>query len=301
MQKIITRNSIVKAIIFGLITLMIFLFLFSRLNISKTAETFQQSSKPLLLLVILMTFLLPLIMARRWQFTLRAMGFSMPFAESLRITMAVWPLNSILPSKAGDALKAYCIKDKIPVTRSLGTILTERIFDLSILILYSAASLLFLSELRLMLIPLSVLAAIIIIISVSALNIRLPIKDKWQVRISNIFFSLKTFSRNKRLFAGIALMSFLLWTTIFIQTKLAFTALNISLPLIAILAYWPLSILTGMIPVTIAGMGTRDSAIILFFSRFASPEQLLSVAILYSFTGYWLLSAIGLPFMKRYI
>jgi len=78
-----------------------------------------------------------------------------------------------------------------------------------------------------------------------------------------------------------------------------FLALGANIPIIYIFAAFPLSIFIGLIPITLAGMGTRDSAIIYFFAHLTSPSICLAMGLLYSLFGYFLLSLLGLPFMKR--
>ena len=62
---------------------------------------------------------------------------------------------------------------------------------------------------------------------------------------------------------------------------------------------FPLAIFISLIPITIAGMGTRDSAIIYLFSSWASPSVCLGVGFLYTLFAYWFLALIGLPIIKK--
>jgi uncharacterized membrane protein YbhN (UPF0104 family) len=78
-----------------------------------------------------------------------------------------------------------------------------------------------------------------------------------------------------------------------------FYTLGIKISLLPIIANIPLAIIIGQIPITLGGAGTRDAAIILLFSDYARPEQLLGVGILFSFFRAWLLSLIGIVFMRR--
>ena len=80
-----------------------------------------------------------------------------------------------------------------------------------------------------------------------------------------------------------------------------FFALGSNISFIYIVAAFPLSIFVGLIPITLAGMGTRDSAIIYFFAHLAGPSTCLAMGLLYSFFGYFLLALFGLPFMKKMI
>ena len=80
-----------------------------------------------------------------------------------------------------------------------------------------------------------------------------------------------------------------------------FYALGINIPLLFTIANIPIAIFIGLVPVTLGGMGTRDAAIIFLFSEYATPSELLGIGILFSIFRYWLLSLIGIPFMKKLI
>ena len=82
--------------------------------------------------------------------------------------------------------------------------------------------------------------------------------------------------------------------------ELLFLALGVNISLFYIAAAFPLAIFVGLIPITIAGMGTRDSAIIYLFSAWAGSSVCLGVGFLYSFFAYWFLALLGLPIMKKY-
>lgn len=71
-------------------------------------------------------------------------------------------------------------------------------------------------------------------------------------------------------------------------------AINSSIPLYAILLYVPIIILIGSMPVTFLGIGLRESAVLFFFFRYASPEKILSLGILYSFVEHVIPMMIGL-------
>ncbi len=84
------------------------------------------------------------------------------------------------------------------------------------------------------------------------------------------------------------------------MTYCFFQAFRAAVPFSLILTYLPIAIFIGLIPVTLAGMGTRDAALIGFFSAYARPEQSLSVGIAYSVVAYWLMVVIGLGFLYRF-
>ena len=91
----------------------------------------------------------------------------------------------------------------------------------------------------------------------------------------------------------------ILWLLPIFAAKILFLALGANVPLFYIAAAFPLAIFIGLIPITIAGMGTRDSAIIYFFSFWVSSSICLGVGLLYTLFAYWFLALLGLPIMKK--
>jgi len=87
------------------------------------------------------------------------------------------------------------------------------------------------------------------------------------------------------------------WMTNISMTYFFYLALGAHVPLIVIVTYLPIAIFVGLIPLTIAGMGTRDAAIIKLFQPYARSVQSFGVSILYTVFGYWFGIIFGLLFM----
>ena len=69
-----------------------------------------------------------------------------------------------------------------------------------------------------------------------------------------------------------------------------------------IFAATPPSILAGILPVSLWGVGTRDGALAYYLQAVTAPENALSAGFFYTVLVYWLLGLIGLPallFAKR--
>mgnify|MGYP006311400611 CR=1 FL=1 len=52
-----------------------------------------------------------------------------------------------------------------------------------------------------------------------------------------------------------------------------------------------------LLPVSLAGMGTRDAALLYLSRGLIEPPALLASSIVYTFLGYFLMGALGLPFL----
>jgi hypothetical protein len=86
-----------------------------------------------------------------------------------------------------------------------------------------------------------------------------------------------------------------------ITAYILFKAVGLSIPAYIIFIYIPVVVLLSNIPLTIAGLGTREAAIIFLFSKYGSQELLLTSAILISFIEHILPTAIGLIFLSPFI
>ncbi|MFC1786440.1 lysylphosphatidylglycerol synthase transmembrane domain-containing protein [Halobacteriota archaeon] len=296
-----SSSSVLKSVIVLAITIAIFYFIFTKIDFYSVMDVLSHANLFYLLIALLLLFLIIPIIAKRWQIILEIMGYKLPYKECLNLIMAALPLTSITPSKSGDVIKAYYLKNKIPASKTVGSVITERMFDFLTLVLFSLIGMTFCKKYELAFIALSIFIFIIAIflLAHAGFNFRLPIKSSWNEKIQNLILSTKLLTKDKRVFSIILSYSLLIWSISILQTLIFFYALRINVPLFFTMANIPIAIFIGLIPVTLGGMGTRDAAIIFLFSGFAAPEKLLGVGILFSIVRYWLVSLIGIPFMWK--
>jgi uncharacterized membrane protein YbhN (UPF0104 family) len=289
-----------KTLLFVGITLLIFYLLFTRIDFFAVLDILKQVSIWYLLSAFLvLTVLSPLMSALRWQGILKSMNYHVSFLRCSLITVGIWPLSAISPSKSGDLLKAYSLKNEVPVSKVIGSVLTERVLDILSLATFSLVGAVLFRKLEILSIAIIILAGITLVFIIANIGIRLPIKEAWQEKLDNLLLSTRTFAQNKWTFVLIVFLTFGKSFAQILQAKILFHAVDVQVPLLFTTAALPIAIFVGLIPITLGGMGTRDSAIVFFFSSYASASQSLAVGILYSFFGYWLLSIIGLPLMRR--
>jgi uncharacterized membrane protein YbhN (UPF0104 family) len=93
--------------------------------------------------------------------------------------------------------------------------------------------------------------------------------------------------------------SLLVWILHVVQIYLFFPSLNYSVPVAPALALIPLSVFVGLLPITIGGMGTRDSALIVLFAPYAGATLMAGVGLLCSLR-YWVDTLLGIPFLHYY-
>jgi len=294
-------RSLLKTILVSSITIAIFYFIFTKIDFFSVIEVLSHASIFYLLIALLLLFAIILITAKRWQTILETMGYNFQYKECFNLIMGAFPLTSITPSKSGDVIKAYYLKDKIPASKTVGSVITERMFDVLTLVLFSLIGMIFCKKYELAGVAFAILVCIIAIFLLvrAGFDFRLPIKSSWNEKIQNTILSTELLTKDKKAFLFVLSYSLLIWFISIVQTITFFYALGINVPLLFTIANLPIAIFIGFIPVTLGGMGTRDATIIILFSAYATSSQLLGVGILFSFFRYWLVSLIGIPFMRK--
>ena len=92
--------------------------------------------------------------------------------------------------------------------------------------------------------------------------------------------------------------SLMVWVTAVFQATLVIWALGGQISILYVFAVLPLALFIGMLPFSISGIGTRDSAMLLLFAGVLTNPIILAAAILYTFNAYWLPAFIGIPFFS---
>jgi glycosyltransferase 2 family protein len=103
-----------------------------------------------------------------------------------------------------------------------------------------------------------------------------------------------------RRLAALAAVSLFLWFLHLAQIWMFTMALRSDVPFVANLGLAPLAILAGLLPLTFAGVGTRDAALILFYRPYLDPAIGAALGLLCT-TRYLMPALGGVPFLRRYL
>jgi len=256
--------------------------------------------KPSYLLgALLLTALFPVCMTARWLAVLGAAGYRIPFKRGMALTMAVWPLGTLTPSKSGDLAKAMGIRDQTPLSVGLGSVVMERALDVVLLATLSLLGALIVKDIQLGAAAACVLCAALAGWYLLARKWNLPVPPKWKDRFERFGETSRCLVRHPKFFLAAIIASGVNWFLSVWQTQLCFLAFGVHVPMLQILAALPLAIFVGLLPITIAGMGTRDKAMMVLLAAYAPQNVILSVGILYTLLGYLIPSLVGIPFMHK--
>ncbi|MCC7142111.1 MAG: flippase-like domain-containing protein [Candidatus Eisenbacteria bacterium] len=286
--------------LFLLLTIGVFwgLFRFLELDYRLVLARLGQADRAVLAGAAAVTCFFPVLSAFRWRRVLGALGYEVSFRSCFDMIMAAWPMGTITPSKTGDFVKALYLRDRVPVPLVLGSVLAERSLDVLILLLLAALGSALHAQWRYAILAggafLAGFGAIL-----ALLRFRLPVPKKFESKVEPMLRALRLILQSPALLGSVVLYTVLNWFASIAQLVLCYQALGTPVPLLYAMGALPLAIFAGLLPVTLSGMGTRDSALIFLFLPYASHDVSLGVGLLYSLFGYWIPAVIGLPFLKR--
>ncbi len=276
-------------------------------------------------MIVSLGMVVPLTLFTSWrlQQLMPARG-QLSFGEANRLILVASVLNLILPSKMGDIAKAYFMRDRghLEGSLALSLVVFEKACDMLSLLLWCVFGLAWCAvdptvhlakDGLIWIMALSVVGMLICGVLLLASE-----------RFAAFFFSMASrcapekMREKVRKFSGswaemhryfwgsparlarVTLTSIFIWFLHLLQIWMFILALRAYAPFLANLALSPLAILAGLLPLTFAGVGTRDAALVLFYRDFFSSATAAALGLLC--TARYVLPALGgLPFVGGYL
>ncbi len=261
--------------------------------------------------------------AWRWQGLVKAFA-PLGFGESVRLVLASYTMNLILPSKMGDLSKGVFLaaSGTLDLPRSMGIVVFEKLLDVATLAAYMLAGVALLfaggaaaSPEQLGYAGAAVGVGLAAVGGVAALYFIPPdaipdfrkfldaLARRPRLRKIHALFATSheiitlLQSRGARRGRAVA-QSLLIWALHLGQIYLFFRCLGVDVPPLQFLSLAPLVIFVGLLPVALGGFGLREGAFILFFPQF-EPAVMFAVAM-YVNLRYLGTSLAGIPFFNHY-
>ena len=301
------------------ISFCILILIYGKIDLDGFLDVLKNSDRLWMPLSLGMVIPLTLLTAWRLQLLMPG-GTGLDFAEANRLILASSVLNMVLPSKMGDLAKAYFMRDKGHLNGSLALSLVvfEKACDLLSLLLWCVLGLILYPEKNWLYGILTLCVTIGLGMGLLLLGSKSLAQVGFQFAITIVpksFTALKLkiqnfqtgwremhdyFWADKIQLFRITSLSIVIWFFHLFQIWLFILALNAWTPFLTNLALSPLAILAGLLPLTFAGVGTRDAAIILFYQPYFNAPTGAALGLLC--TSRYLLPALGgLPFLGQYL
>lgn len=305
-----------KRLISILVSLTILAIIYWKIDVASLIEVFRECDR--LWMVISLGMVVPITMITAWRLQqLVPTGSFIGFGEANKLILAASVLNMVLPSKMGDIAKAYFMRDRghLPGSLALSLVVFEKACDLLSLLLWCVFGLMLYpnKDWVFWVMTVSVFTGLILgllllgsrgfahFFFVSAGKISPKGLRQKLVKLSHAWDDMHDYfwSDRRRLFK-ISATSIFIWFLHLLQIWFFILALNAWVPFLTNLALSPLAILAGLLPLTFAGVGTRDAALIWFYQPYFDAPTAAALGVLC--TSRYLLPAIGgLPFLQQYL
>lgn len=248
-----------------------------------------------------------LLIAWRWRYICQPLA-DIPLPECVRQVLAASSLNLILPSKMGDLAKGVFLyrRGSCRFSEGMNIVIFEKLMDIFALSLWMALGwMLFPSTewwvLGMLFFGLGLLYLISSIYFRPSGLIRkfLPgrIREVGQFG-PRVMALIKGVGERRR---SILFMSIGLWFLHLLQIHFFLMAVGVELGLIEVLARMPIPLFAGLLPLTMAGFGTRDWAVVAVFVSAVNPPEVLVAAALLISLRYVVPALGGLPFLSAYL
>jgi uncharacterized protein (TIRG00374 family) len=266
--------------------------------------------------VISVAMILPITFLRAVRFYWVApVGALSGVYEALRLTLVSSALNVFVPAKAGDLIKSYFVakNGKTSAGVAIAIIVYERLSDLFGLIAWCLLGYL-LGHPDAPGVPTFFWVILAIFGGVFALLITSErASDLWRALVTRLlpqgklkklhglaegWPDLLHVIRGRR--RWILPFSLLLWLAHLFQIWLFTVALSARVPFTVCMSLSAVALLAGQLPLTFAGLGTRDVALVVLLARYMAPETAAAMGVLMS-TRNFLPPLIGMPMMSPYV
>ena len=289
-----------------LIGIVIFLYLLSSINLPEVAHIILKVNLLIFGIAILVTAVDITLKAFKWKLIFSIYNIPVPYSRFLSSWIIGLSLSMITPGKVGDFGKAYYLKDKAPLGKSLTTVMAARIIDLITLFILAIIGLTIFATTYS---PNTIILTITyFLFAVFLIGITLLSKQSIATRILKPFFVRLVPSRykpiltsvygdfysgvglilgRKKMLVFVILITLLIWLGTVLALFLVAQSLGFDIPYDFLLIVFPVITLLEALPISFSGVGTRDATLIFFFGFIMlSAEAALSISLLYLLMTY---------------
>ncbi len=295
------------------ISVAILLYIYAQIDFANLLKVFQNCDR--LMLFISLAMVIPITLITSWRLQQLVPRRTLGFLEANRLILGASVLNMVLPSKMGDLAKSYFMAERSNISGSLALSISifEKACDLLSLLLWCVFGLILYPAKDSLFWIMTAGVAIGLIMGILLLSSQQFAELFFKLGIKFAPKSIKIklrkmqsawgemhgyFWHNKQKLLLITSTSIFIWFLHLLQIWLFILALKAVTPFIISLALSPLAILAGLLPLTFAGIGTRDAAIIYFYQDYFSQATGAALGLLCT-SRYFIPALIGLPFLGQ--
>lgn len=292
-----------------LIGIILLIFILTRVDLSSVASTITKVNLWYLTAAVIIIIPSILLKSWRWQLLLKMQRVDYGLKQAFPAYFGSIYLGLFTPGRLGEFARIlYLTNDKeLPVGGAFSSVLVDRLFDIYLLVAVGGYGLIAFSLLGEGTMLAVTIVALLVVISLLLLNRRIGkglIGTVYRAKVFNRFggriktsvdqfySGLERLANRKLVFP--LLLTLATYALYFGQCYLLALSLNLPLSFLYITICMAVAVLITMIPITIAGIGTRDATVIALFSlQGIASESALSYSLLVLFAFYICAAVMG--------
>ncbi|MDO8898707.1 MAG: lysylphosphatidylglycerol synthase transmembrane domain-containing protein [Bacteroidales bacterium] len=296
-----TRSLILKVI--GSALILWLLFRFIDFDLASFLEVFREMNLPLYFFSLSGVIIVLAIKSYRWHLIIRSEGQHYPVFKSFGAYMASYTIGIVTPGRIGEIARLYYLRQDCAIgfLPAFRTIVSDRVFDLGVLVMMAFAGILHFGPLAVANPYFAAMAGILIFFAgliSGVLLIRKMLAIKRFEHLSALVFvydSLRIAIGRKSI--KLWLITFVAYLAFYASVGLIFKALDIELALVDIAIVLSVVGLASILPISWAGFGTREMTLVYLLGFYGiAAETALSFSLLQFLAFFLWGSLIGLIF-----
>jgi hypothetical protein len=283
-------------------TAIIIWLLFSHIDLAPVASRLLHLSLFGIVLGLLPSVIQVVLAAERWRIVCNRLRVGLRFLPALQIVAIGTFFNQTLPSAVGgDAVRVWLlVRDRVPFGKAVNTVLCDRVFALVVLIALSAATLpLFYRDVSDAHARYGVttfvavgLAGFVVFLAFGMQIARLLRRWKLSQPFGELAHDFHLLFTAPTVTAGLAVWSLSIHLLTIVSAWVIARILAIDASLLDCLIMIPPVVLVSMLPVSIAGWGVREGAMVVGFGLLGiKPSDALAISICFGLASI----VVGLP------
>ena len=303
-----------------LIGILLFVYILAVTGLPEIVAALQGIDPRSLIAYPLFTLAIIVIRGIRWWYIMHTLAIDYPLWRSCYVWTIGFFASAITPGKLGDAVRSFYVSRD--TSRDLGesflTVFIDRLMDLVVILVLSMASVIIFSRAYAQISSAwAFLVAALFILAMFGLMLkrelmrallmpffRLLVPQRFQDRMSagfNSFYdSLDTYLRTWRRTLNVLALTTAYWLLVFVLVYYITRTLDLEVGFFYIVLIIPIITVAESLPISISGLGTREAAVIYFFTTIgiARPDA-VAFSLVYLAFGTYLTSFVGLLFWLR--
>lgn len=298
------------------IGLILFIYLLWRFDFQKIYQSILEINGWYLLFLLPLVIIVFYVQTLKWQLILRSQGINKDLMTLYKIQLVGVYYALLTPGKVGSVVKALYLKEAANkgLEECSSSVVIDKILETITLIFLGVIGSFFLIDrfpnLYLQLIFVLVIVTLLFYVFYSKKRTRVLLKfffnviipEKFRSRLRQSFHLFYDMFPRKRQLILPTLLTIVNWLLIYCLSFVVALALGIKINFLVFILLLPLAAMAGLLPITILGLGTRETALIILFQPYGVlPGKLIAMSILGLALNYLLPALIGLVLSLKLI